>query len=311
MEFTYTMEEWTISKLLDHLKNSRFVKLPHQRPLTLKKNATKSFIESALNNDLLLPFIFADLKTSFECSESKEDKEFFNSYLKKGKLYSIEDCQHRMASLESITDDDFIGNFTNKKLEFLNKKIFVGLIKYATKRELARKFGKVNGGKTVTSDNLIWGIDNTFNNFIKHKFIGDEKLLRLYNVKNKSDSVERTLYGNIIKIIKVCSANDGIVMSNSTEAELMMSFVKSDIDINKFNNIIGLFDLWYEHIKSVPSKKTFKTQSNLFFIIHVMNKNNINLDKDKINNNLSKLDDSRSSAQNRYNKILKMIENER
>jgi hypothetical protein len=311
MEFNYTIEEWTISKLLNYLENGKFTKLPHQRPLTLKKNSDNRFIDSALNNDLLIPFIFADLKTSLECSNNKEERDFFESYLNRGKELSIEDCQHRMASLESITDDNFVNKFEGRKQDFLNSKVYVGLIKYATKSELSRKFGKVNSGKTVSSDNLIWGIDNTFNNFIKHKFIGDEKLLRLYNVKNKSESVERILYGNIIKMIKVCSGKDGIVSSCDTGAELMMSFVKSDIDINKLIDIIGLFDFWYEHIKSVPDKKSFKTQSNLFFIIHIMNKNNIKLDKDKINNILSKLVDSRKSAETRYNYILSIIKNEK
>jgi hypothetical protein len=36
MEFTYTIENWTISKLLDLLENNKFCKLPHQRNLKLK-----------------------------------------------------------------------------------------------------------------------------------------------------------------------------------------------------------------------------------------------------------------------------------
>ena len=311
MEFTYIIEELTISKLLDHLENNRFVKLPHQRPLTLKKNATKSFIESALNNDLLMPFIFADLQTSFVCSKNKEDKEFFNSYLKSGYLYSIEDCQHRMASLQSITDDDFSGVFTNKKPEFLNTKIFVGILKYATKEELIRKFGKVNSGKTVTNDNIVWGENNRFNNFIKNKFISDEKLLRLYKTKNKSEFVERTLYGNILRIIKVCASSDGIVGSPKTNAECMMSFVKSDMNPNEISKLISLFDVWYEYIKSNQNKESFTTQSNLFFIIHILNKKKIVFDENLVNQILYRLTDTRSSAEKRYDNILKMIENER
>jgi hypothetical protein len=44
MEFNFELEVWTISKLLNKLEESKFVKLPHQRPLTLKKNSSKRFI---------------------------------------------------------------------------------------------------------------------------------------------------------------------------------------------------------------------------------------------------------------------------
>ena len=307
----YIIEEWKIVKLLDYLENGKFVKLPHQRPLTLKKNSPKKFIDAVLNNDLLIPFIFADLKTSLECSQNDEDKHFFKSYLDRGKELSIEDCQHRMASLESIIDNDFVNEFEGRKEDFLNSKVHVGLLKYTTKSELIRKFGKVNSGKTVTNDNLIWGVDNTFNNFIKHKFVDDEKLLCLYKIKKKSDSVERTLYGNVLKIIKVCSSNDGTITSHSTNAESMMLFVKSDIDVSNFNYVIGLFDLWYDYIKLVPTRESFTTQSNLFFIIHILSNKNIELDNNNINNILSKLTDTRSSAEKRYNHILSIIENEK
>jgi len=48
MKFNFELEVWTISKLLNKLEENKFVKLPHQRPLTLKKNSSKRFIESTL-----------------------------------------------------------------------------------------------------------------------------------------------------------------------------------------------------------------------------------------------------------------------
>jgi hypothetical protein len=309
MKTTDTLEKWKISKLIKLLNENKFVKLPHQRPLNLKKNSSKRFIDSAINNKLLQNFIFADLKTSHDCSEKNEDKDFFNVYLKKGINLSIEDCQHRMASLESITDDNFIGEYEGKKNEFYNAEVPVLILKNRTKKELISDFGEVNSGRTVTNDNLMWGEDNTFNNFIKEKFISDERLLRLYKTKKKSETVERILYGNVLKIIKVCAYNDDIVNSISTNAESMMSFIKSDIDIKQFNNIINLFNMWYDFIKNVQTKESFTTQSDLFFIIHIFNKNNKKINNENVNSILSKLIDTRSSAEKRYNNILTIIQN--
>ena len=310
MKPTDLLEKWKISKLISHLNEGKFTKLPHQRPLNLKKNSSKRFIDSAINNKLLQNFIFADLKTSYDCSEKNEDKDFFNVYLKKGKKFSIEDCQHRMASLESITDDNFIGEYEGKKDEFYNAEVPVLIIKNRTKKELISDFGEVNSGRTVTNDNLMWGEDNTFNNFMKERFINDERLLRLYKTKKKSESVERILYGNVLKIIKVCAANDRIVNSSSTNAESMMNFIKNNMDVDLLYNIFNLFDTWYNFIKNNPTKESFTTQSDLFFIIHILNKKNKEISDENINSILSKLTDTRSSAEKRYNNILTIIDNE-
>jgi hypothetical protein len=310
MEFNFELEVWTISKLLNKLEESKFVKLPHQRPLTLKKNSSKRFIESALKKDLLVPFTFADIQSSFSCSIGHDDMTFFRKYLNKGYELSIEDCQHRMASLESVTDDDFVGEFEGKKEEFLNTKVIILILKCATKDELIRKFGRVNSGKTVTNDNLIWGENNSFNDYIKERFINDDRLLRLYKTKKKSESIERILYGNVLKIIKVCSSHDDIINSSSTGADQMMSFVKDNMDITHFQDIVGLFDMWYEYVKDNPTKDSFTTQSNLFFILHILNKKELDMSEDKVNNILVRFTDSRSRSESRYIEILNTIENE-
>ena len=306
-----SLEKWKISKLVGLLKEGKFVKLPHQRPLTLKKNSSKRFIDSVLKNKLLQNFIFADLKTSCESSPTKSEKEFFNDYIKKGKELSIEDCQHRMASLQLISDEDFVNEFEGRRDEFFDSEVPVLVLKYRTKDELISDFGEVNSGKTVTNGNLMWGVDNGFNNFIKDRFINDERFLRLYKTKKKSDSVERILYDNVLKIIKVSAANDGVVNSPNTNAESMMTFIKSNIKINQLNNVVGLFDLWYEYIKDNTLKATFTTQSNLFFIIHILKKKNMEITESSVNSILNKLTDTRSSAEKRYNNILTIIENDK
>lgn len=310
MKSTDVLERWKISKLINLLENGKFAKLPHQRPLTLKKDSSKRFIDSTLNNKLLQNFIFADLESSYNSSQNKKDKDFFNDYLEKGKEYSIEDCQHRMASLQSITDEHFIGEFEGRMDEFYDSEVPVLVLMNRTREELISDFGEVNSGKTVTNDNLMWGIDNKFNNFIKNKFISDERLLRLYKTKKKSDYVKRILYGNVLKIVKVCSSYDGIIESPNTGAESMMSFIKNDMKVTIFDGNVNLFDTWYEFIKEKPSKDSFTTQSDLFFIIHILNKRGDNLTQKKIDTILSKLTDTRSSAEKRYANILNLITNE-
>lgn len=310
MKSTDVLERWKISKLINLLENGKFAKLPHQRPLTLKKDSPKRFIDSTLNNKLLQNFIFADLESSYNSSENKKDKDFFNDYLKKGKEYSIEDCQHRMASLQLVTDGDFVGEFEGRMDEFYDSEVPVLVLMNRTREELISDFGEVNSGKTVTNDNLMWGIDNKFNNFIKSKFISDERLLRLYKTKKKSDYVKRILYGNILKIVKVCSSYDGLIESPNTGAESMMSFIKNDMKVTIFDGIVNLFDTWYEFIKEKPSKDSFTTQSDLFFIVHILNKRGDKLTQKKIDTVLSKLTDTRSSAEKRYTNILNLITNE-
>ncbi len=311
MKSTDVLERWKISKLMNLLESRKFAKLPHQRPLTLKKDSSKRFIDSTLNNKLLQNFIFADLESSYNSSQNKKDKDFFNDYLEKGKEYSIEDCQHRMASLQSITDEHFIGEFEGRMNEFYDSEVPVLVLMNRTREELISDFGEVNSGKTVTNGNLMWGIDNKFNNFIKNKFISDERLLRLYKTKKKSDYVKRILYGNILKIVKVCSSYDGLIESPNTGAESMMSFIKNDMKVTIFDGVINLFDTWYEFIKEKSAKDSFTTQSDLFFIVHILNKRGDKLTQEKVDSILSKLTDTRSSAEKRYTNILNLITNER
>ena len=314
-KFDFILEKWTISELLTLLNEGKFIKLPHQRPLKLKKNHAENFIDAAINTDLLSNFIFADLKSSLKRATNIEDKEFFGSYVNKGYEFSIEDCQHRIASLQSIFSnpdiDYFVGKFENKKEEFKNSSIPVLILKNTGRNELIRKFGMVNSGKTVTNDNLLWGIDNNFNQFIKSHFIADKKLIRLYKIKTDSDNIKRILYGNILKIIKICSYHDNIVTSQSTGAEPLMSFLKDDMEIINFTNIIDLFDVWYEMIIDNPVKHNFSTQSNLFFILHILYNNGVELKSENVNKILSKLSDTRLSAETRYNRILNIITNEK
>jgi hypothetical protein len=82
------------------------------------------------------------------------------------------------------------------------------------------------------------------------------------------------------------------------------------MDITHFQDIVGLFDMWYEYVKDNPTKDSFTTQSNLFFILHILNKKELDMSEDKVNNILVRFTDSRSRSESRYIEILNTIENE-
>jgi hypothetical protein len=82
------------------------------------------------------------------------------------------------------------------------------------------------------------------------------------------------------------------------------------MDVNLLRNVINLFDTWYNFIKDNPTKESFTTQSDLFFIIHILNNKNKEITNENVNSILSKLTDTRSSAEKRYNNILTIIDSE-
>jgi hypothetical protein len=68
--------------------------------------------------------------------------------------------------------------------------------------------------------------------------------------------------------------------------------------------------VWYEYIKDNPTKDSFTTQSNLFFILHILNKKELDMSEDKVNKILARFTNSRLKSESRYVEILNTIENE-
>jgi hypothetical protein len=308
-EFKYVIEVWSLRKFLSFANDGKLCKLDHQRPLKLKKNHIKTFIEATLKNDMLLPYYLGDLQSSLEVSEG-DDYEYFKVYIDNGRLYSTEDCQHRTATLQQVKESDFVGEFEGRMEEFLDKEISVYIMKNATRDDLIRKFGRTNSGRPIKTDEAVWGVNNDFNKMLKAKFVDDEKYIRLYPVKKKSDNVERTLYGNIAKILKVCGHYDGIIQTPSVAAESIMEFVKQNVEFNRFDDILNIFDFWYDMIKDNEKKIVFATQSNLFFILHIFKSKGWIWNVEEINNILLTLTDTRSLADTRYDYILKYVTRE-
>ena len=310
MNSTFQLELWSLKKLSDLAKEGKLDKLPHQREIQLKSVSVKRLIKSALNGNLLQNFIFCDLKSSYDSSIDIKNKEFFGTYIKKGKEYSIEDCQHRMGALQNVRSEDFNNTFYGRENEFWEIKVPVLILKNTLRPELIDKFGEVNGGKTVNNDNLMWGVDNHFNETLKNIFIEDEDLLRLYKTKKKSTSVERILYGNIVRILKICGAHENIVSSANTSGDSLKTFIESNLDINLFDKITCIFPYWYDLIKNYKNKDTFVAQSNLFFILHILKITFKEWDEDEIHFIFSQFNDTRSSGQKRYENILNYITSE-
>jgi len=307
-EFRFEHEFWTIRKLKEYCDDGKLEILPHQRPLKLGKNHVKTFIQSVLNGDMTdVPLKFADIESCKKKCEGTEDEEFFNFYLEQDRIHTVEDGQHRIIAIQEVDESHFKDEFVGKLEEFMNTKIIVFIYHNAIREDLIRKFGKTNGSRTVTTAETLWGQHNEFNTSVKETFVNNENFIRLYGVKKKSDAVERILYGNIIKMLKVCGFYDGVVQgSANTSSPSMLTFVGSNIDMSRFSNCTSLFDKWYAIICTKDQKicSTFAYQSNLFFLLHILKNKKIEWDVNKIDDYVTKLSDSRSSAEKRYEYIL-------
>lgn len=313
-EFKFKHEFWTIRKLKEYCDNGKLEILPHQRPLKLKKNHVKTFIQSVLNNDMMdVPLKFANIESCRDKCKGTEDEEFFNFYLEQERVYTVEDGQHRIVAIQEVDESHFKDELEGEMDDFLNSKIIVFIYYNATREELIRKFGTTNGSRTVTTAETLWGQHNEFNQSVKDMFVNNENYIRLYGVKKKSDSIERILYGNVIKMLKVCGFHDGIGNSANTSSMSMLSFVISNLDINRFTNCTSLFDKWYSILSTKDQKvcSTFAYQSNLLFLLHILKNKNIEWDNNQIDGYVTMLSDSRSSAEKRYEFILSDIKNER
>jgi len=305
MNFQPVIEIWKISDLM--VIKDKVTIFPHQRVKKLTKNSNITLIKSVLLGDLDTPFKLCDIKSCLD--NHPEDFDYFNPALLEGFTYSIEDCQHRLGALyDKVSDDDFIGEFENRKQEFYDSEIEVHIYRTTSAQDLIRKFGKTNSGKKIKTSEMVWKILNRFNLDIKELFITPKDYVgTLYNVANKSLSFERIFYGNVIKMIKVCASYEGLIDNTSTSDSSIISFVENDHNIYDFVNILNIFDEWIDLIKVKDKKSEFCFQSNLFFILHITKTNNIKMDRDKIIELADSLIDTRSSAGPRYQVILNQL----
>jgi len=312
MNYQVISEKWKVSKIIELASNRKLVLLPHQRPKNKKNINKRMLIDDIINENLLVDFIFSDLITNLEYSKlnnNSNDSSFFSEYVDKNNLYSIEDSQHRISVLQLIDDSDFMD--MNEKKKFLNSYVFVKIIKYTSRNRLISLFGKINGGATVTNDEKLWGVNNEFNNSIK-TYIKEQDLIRIYKGKDIEKN-KRDIYKNVTKILKVSLSHEGIGITNDTIQDSMKEFVNSNLNIKLFINFNNLMVIWKRLVNYIDKKTTFVSQSNLYFIIHILSCKKYFLTDDKlILDILKKVNSfgSRGSAEIRYTNILNYINSE-
>ena len=313
----YKLEKWPLSKIWELKKDKKLHKPEWQRELKLKKNHEKRFVNSAFDGDLNDTWKFADLSSC----------EGFEKELKNGKKFSYEDGQHRLASLEKIMMSNYFQGDNEKLKYFLTIEVPVYVVENRTKDELKIKFGRNNSGRTIANDHMAFIEPSEFNTKIKDNLIINSKLVKnIYGIKNRSSSSEKEFYGNVIKILKVCSFYEGVVETNSTKSDSIMDFIKNNYNPKSFNNLCDLFlNQWFDIIKNSDSKDKMWEQSTWAFILHINQKQNKNYDLIRLKKiytnyinrifystkkpNVS-LSITRYSAEVRYNLILKVFKDE-
>lgn len=308
MDFYKKTEEWRVSDIINLAENNKLTLLTHQRPLKLKKYGEKTLIESIIKDEMLIPIYLSDLKSNYEyCKFINEnvDSDYFFSLLNNGYKFSIEDGQHRIGHLQLINDSHFVS--PKEKEKFLSSKIPIVILNNCTQNKLIKLFSQINSGRPINTDERIWGVNNDFNLFIKESFLSENKFIKLYK-GNKIEYIERNFYKSIIKIIKVCSFHDKIYgNSSNTKEKYLFEFINSNLPPYKFVPFLSLKEKWYDLIKNLPTKDKFVTQSNLFFILHINKKLNLNLDDKTIIQIMKNLNDTRSSPEKRYVDIFNQI----
>jgi hypothetical protein len=270
----YELEKWSLSKIWELKEGKKLYKPEWQRELKLESGYKERFVNSALDGDLNQSWILADLKTC----------DGFEDEIKNGKEYSYEDCQHRLAALEGIMKTNYFKDDDEMREFFLSVEVPVYIVKDRNKEELSKKFSRVNGAKTVSNDHTLYIEPTKLNSKIKSELIVDSNLVKsIYGIKKQGTSSEKVFYGNVIKMIKVCSSYEGLSNSQSTKYGELLKFLNTDKEIKSFNGIFNLLkNEWFGIIKDLDRKKDMWQQSSWFFILHINKVKKLKYDMDKL-----------------------------
>ena len=271
----YELEKWSLFKIWELREGKKLYKPEWQRELKLESGYKERFVNSALDGDLNQSWILADLKTC----------DGFEDEIKNGKEYSYEDCQHRLAALESIMKTNYFKDDDETKESFLSVEVPVYTVKNRSKQELAKKFSRVNGGKTVSNDHTLYIEPTNLNSKIKNELIIDSNIVKsIYGIKKQGNFSEKVFYGNVIKMIKVCSSYEGLSNNQSTKYSELLKFLHTNKDVKSFNEMFNLLkNEWFGIIKDLDRKKDMWQQSSWFFILHINKVKNLKYDMNKLN----------------------------
>ena len=268
----YYLEKWPLSKIWELKNTKKLIKPEWQRELKLEPGYQDRFVISAFAGDLNQNWILADLKTC----------DGFDEELNNGKEYTYEDCQHRLAALENIMLKNYFKDGDMLK-SFLSIKVPVYIVINKTKEELSKKFGRVNSGKTVSNDHILFIEPTVFNKRIKSELITPTIIKSIYGFKNKSGSNEKKFYGNVIKMIKVCSFHEGLTDNPRTIFTYLLKFLSNFPDDSIFDGMFDIFlNEWFDIVKCSDKKNEMWKQSSWFFILHINKHKNINYNLEQL-----------------------------
>lgn len=256
----YRLEKWTLSKIWDLKNGKKLIKPEWQRELKLVSGYQDKFVIAAFEGDLSQNWILADIKT---CKG-------FDKELSQGKEYTFEDCQHRLAALESIMLRNYFKDDEDKLNLFLSIEVPVYIVVNKTREQLSKKFGRVNSGKTVSNDHILFIEPTAFNKRIKSELVTPTIIKAIYGFKNKAVFNEKKFYGNVIKMIKVCSFHEGLTENPRTLFTYLLKFLSNFPDDSIFDGMFDIFlNQWFDIIKYSDKKNEMWKQSSWFFILHI------------------------------------------
>ena len=110
----------------------------------------------------------------------------------------------------------------------------------------------------------------------------------------------------------VCSYYDGLHEYSQQNYYTTLDFLNiEDINLKDLNYLTKLHNTWFDYLEKIDKskRKTFTIQTNLFFILHILQRNELPIDEDFVLELLHSLKNSRSFIYDRYEKITDIITN--
>jgi hypothetical protein len=322
-----TTQRWKLSKIRELADSDYLVNLPHQRleKPSSRRKGPQELVKAILNEELQNPWVYSDLNSNLEYAKFREDtdeiKYFENSInhkikneligveIDKVRLYSIEDGQQRTADLRLIEDSHF-ENEDQKKL-FWNSEVPVFINYNCSILKLVKIFTRINDGTSLTTDDKLWGYPSVLNEGLKELVIKKDYITHLYTKKRRDESI-RDLYKNLKRLLLVCGSYDKINSDiKTTDKSDVKSFTESEtLTIDKYKKIISLFAKAVDYLKDKRSDKSkLAYQAKVTFILHILSKQNKEVNDDIIKKTLEKFPYTRKRPESWYKDMLYYFQN--
>jgi len=335
-----TTQTWKLSKIRELADTDCLINLPHQR---LEKSSNKrkgpiELISAIINKELSTPWIYSDLNSNYEFAKFRGDQDeekYFESNINrkikndllgieinKIRIYSIEDSQQRTADLRLINDSHFQSE--KEKEMFWNSEVPVQIHYNCSVMKLVKIFTRINDGTKLTIDDKLWGYPSPINEKLKELVLKKDWIDRLY-VKKRKDESNRDLYKNLKKIMLVCGYHDNVNPNIKTTTPLdVRLFTESESsNINLYKHILDCFVKSIDYLqnkkvvlglskdgginKEKIKKDKLTHQAKTTFIIHILNKLNVTITENEIDELLLIFTDTRNKPEFWYKEIFEYL----